>query len=97
LAAFDDGDLGVFSSRLVTEDRSPILLVFHDEGGDWQFLSSYEENEEQIVLVHLSHVLVWDPTIRSLKDLPEGWKAWRDSPEDAWTCEPTPPDQPSIR
>jgi hypothetical protein len=96
LGAFEEGDLGVFSSRLVMEDEQPILLVFHDENGDWSFLSSYEEREEEIVLVHLSHVLDWDPTVRTLEELPGGWKAWRESVDDEWTREPTPPDQPTI-
>jgi hypothetical protein len=96
LGAFDERDLGVFTSRLVRDDEQAILLVFHEENGDWQFLSSNEEREEEIVLVHLSHVLDWDPTVQSLEDLPGGWKAWRGSVDDDWARERTSPDQPTI-
>jgi hypothetical protein len=96
LRAFDERDLGVFTSRLVRDDEQAILLVFHEENGDWQFLSSNEEREEEIVLVHLSHVLDWDPIVQSLEDLPGGWQAWRGSVDDDWAREPTPPDQPTI-
>jgi hypothetical protein len=78
------------------DENEPILLVFHDEDGDWEFLSSYEEHADEVVLVHLGHVLEWDPTVSVLEDLPKGWKAWRWSVEDEWVREPTPPDQPSV-
>jgi hypothetical protein len=96
VGAFDDEELGVFSSRLVMDGRKPILLVFHEEDGDWQFLSSYEEHEDEIVLLHLGHVLDWDSTLRALEDLPGGWKAWRESVADEWVRAPTPADQPQI-
>jgi hypothetical protein len=65
VGAFDEKQLGlgVFSSRLVMEDQMPVLLVFHEDG-DWQFLSSHEEHEDEIVLIHLGHVLDWDSSLR---------------------------------
>jgi hypothetical protein len=94
--AFEDEQLGVFSSRFVMEDQMPILLVFHEENDDWQFLSSHEEHEDELVLVHLAHVLELDPTLRALESLPKEWKAWRWSVEDEWVREPIPPDQPAV-
>jgi hypothetical protein len=86
----------VFSSRLIMEEGEPILLVFHDDNGDWQFLSSNEENVDEIAFIHLGHVLDVDPSVGVLEDLPSGWKAWRWNVGDDWVREPTPSDQPSV-
>lgn len=89
-------DLGVFTSGRVMEDGDPICLVFHDENGDWQFLSGYEERADEIRLIHVHHVIGWAPEVLSLVDLPVGWKAWRDTPEDDWNREPIPADQEGL-
>jgi hypothetical protein len=96
VGAFDDPDLGVFSSHRVMDRDLPVLLVFHDENGDWEFLSSYEESAEEIVLVHVSHLLEFDPSLQRLADLPAGWKAWRESATAEWIREPTPANQPTL-
>ena len=79
------------------DENQPILLVFHEEDGGWEFLSSNEEDADGIVLVHLGHVLDWDPTVGVLQDLPRGWKAWRWNVGDEWVREPTPPNQPPVQ
>lgn len=84
---FADSQLGVYSSRLVMDEGRPILLVFHEGDDSWQFLSSEEEQADECVYIHLAHVLDWDPSVRALEDLPEGWKAWRESPADQWIRE----------
>lgn len=66
------------------DDGGPILLVLHEDDGDWQFLSSEEQTADEIVHIHLSHVLDLDPSAQPLKDLPPGWKAWRHSVGDEW-------------
>jgi hypothetical protein len=96
LSAFDDPDFGVFTSRFVMQEREAILLVFHEDDGDWQFLTGTEEHPDEIAYVHLHHVLAWDPTVEPLADLPRGWKAWRHSVAEAWKREPIPPDQPTM-
>jgi hypothetical protein len=75
------------------DDGQPILLMFHDDNGEWQFLSSHEEHPEECVYIHLAHVLECDPSVRDLEDLPTGWRAWRWNAADEWRREPTPQDQ----
>lgn len=95
MPTFPDLKLGVFTSTLVREGH-PVLLVFHDEDGDWQFLSSKEEREDECVLAHIGHLLDSDTSLETVADLPPGWKAWRLSVVDDWVREPTPADQPGI-
>jgi hypothetical protein len=96
VGAFDEDELGVYSSTLVMEDGQPIFLVVHDEDDDWQFLASHEEHADECVLLHLSHVLEWDASLRTLESLPRGWRAWRWKVGDEWVREPTPPDHPEV-
>jgi hypothetical protein len=78
---FTDPKLGVFTSTRV-RDGLPVLLVFHDGDGDWQFLSSVEESADEGLHIHVSHLLDNDETLGQLADLPLGWKAWRWSPDE---------------
>jgi hypothetical protein len=89
-------DLGVFTSARVMERGEPICLVFHDEDGDWQFLSGYEERAHEVRLVHVEHIIGWDDTVVAIADLPRGWKAWRESPEHQWMRQPIPHDQAHV-
>jgi hypothetical protein len=92
---FPDRNLGVFTSTLV-RDGVPVLLVFHDDNNDWQFLSSKEEAAAEILLTHVSHLLDTDPTLDEIANLPLGWKAWRWSVGEDWIREPTPEHQLEI-
>jgi hypothetical protein len=67
-----------------------VLLVFHEQDGDWQFLSSLEANASEVLHIHLSHLLDADATLGEVADLPLGWKAWRLSVGEEWIREPTP-------
>jgi hypothetical protein len=93
---FEDPTLGVFTSGRVLHDGLPVLLVFHDRDGDWQFLSSLEEDEAEALHIHVSHLLDADGTLGEVADLPLEWKAWRSSVRGEWIREPIPDDQESI-
>lgn len=72
-----------FSTRKVLKG-APILLVSHDSDGDWQFLCGQIDGPEDIRTIGLDCALNLDATIGELADLPRGWQAWRDSPDDDW-------------
>jgi hypothetical protein len=95
VAGFENRDLGVYTSTLVRHGM-PVTLVLHDAEGDWQFLSSTENDPEQCVHTHLSHLVAGDPTLHALADLPLGWKAWRESAGEPWQREPIPADQGEL-
>jgi hypothetical protein len=87
---FDDPpNLAVITTRDVTEQGSPILLVSHDEEDEgWQFLPSGPVLEEDARVVALRKIWQLDPSIAELADLPLGWQASRNTPRDPWRRSP---------
>src|SRR5688500_15665 len=87
---FDDApNVAVITTRYVTEQGSPILLVSHDEvDGGWQFLPSGAVLEEDARVVALRKIWQLDPSIAELADLPLGWQASRHTPLDPWRRNP---------
>lgn len=79
-----------YLSGSVYRKELPILLVTHDEGGDWQFLDGGEVNVEDGLAVHIHHVFDEHPDVRALADLPEGWAAERASAAAEWERFPQP-------
>ena len=79
---FDDSpNVAVITTRQVTEDNAPILLVSHDEeDGGWQFLPGGPVREENARVVALRRIWLLDPSVGQLADLPMGWQASRKSP-----------------
>lgn len=83
---FDDPpNVAVITTRGVTEEGAPILLVSHDEvDGGWQFLSGGPVIEEDARVVGLKRIWVLDPTVGELADLPLGWQASRATSGEPW-------------
>ncbi len=79
-------NLGVFTTIRVIEDGYPILLVTHDEDGDWQFLCGTTNHSEDARLVCLKDIVEAHPSVAELADLPMGWQAKRDGPDKPWEC-----------
>lgn len=69
----------------IIDRHAPILYVYHDEDdGMWQFLCGKEHSEDEAKIVSLKYVYELDPTIGSLKYMPCGFYAERDSQTDKW-------------
>jgi hypothetical protein len=90
-------DLGVYATRQVIEGGEPLGLISHDLDGDWQFLHNEDAEEDgelrdvgDLMFVHLHHVTSLFPEVHDVADLPLGWIAWRDGPDDPWVREPRP-------
>lgn len=75
------------NARLV-EHGLPVMRVFHDHDGDWQFLSGDLEEGEACKLVCLGCVYERDKGLAILRSLPPGWMAERHSPDGTWQSEP---------
>jgi hypothetical protein len=81
---FHEGkNLACFTTKQVLAG-SPILLVSHDEEGDWQFLCGTTNEPSECVLVCLREMLARDGTIAQVADLPAGWMAERPNVGAAW-------------
>lgn len=74
----------VFTSRFIL-DGSPILFIFHDEDGSWQFLGEEEIiNENDMKLVALSEIIEIDNSVLNVADMPEGFEAIRSNKKGEW-------------
>jgi hypothetical protein len=80
---YEERDLGIFTSRQALEG-APVLYVYHNDDGDWQFHTSAEPDLDDARIVCLEEMTTIDPTINELYHLQFGWSAWRKSREDAW-------------
>ena len=73
---------------------APILLVTHErEEGNWQFLPSGAFSLSDAMVVALEEVVVHDPSLLSLANLPEGWRAERATPAEPWVRRESPPEE----
>jgi hypothetical protein len=82
---FDEAkNLGVFTTKQVIEEGYPILLVTHDDEGDWQFLCGTTNDTEDARLVCLKEIVENHPSVVELADLPMGWQAQRDAADQPW-------------
>ena len=78
----------VFTTTRVVYENYPVLLVTHDEDGDWQILCGTTGEAEHCVVASLGCAFERDHSIGELADLPLGWRAWRDSVNGPWEREP---------
>jgi hypothetical protein len=75
------------STRRVIEDGFPILLVTHDDDGDWQILCGTTNEPADGLVISLGCMFQRERSIGQLADLPRGWRAWRDSATASWQRE----------
>lgn len=80
-----------FVTAKVAQHGFPVLLVSHDDGGDWQFLDASTEEHGECVLLCFGCIYEKDRSLAEIADLPEGWGAWRKSVGAEWVREPNPP------
>jgi hypothetical protein len=78
-------NVAAFSSTHIFRDGRPILYVTHDEeDGAWQFHSGSPTADSEVMIVALGEVLEHDSSIGQLADLPLGWSASRETPNNTW-------------
>jgi len=83
-------DLAVLTTRQAFEGE-PILYVYHDEDGAWQFLTRLEPDNADIKLVALSEITRLDLAINQIHQLSYGWRAWRVDRHSEWVMEEVDP------
>src|SRR5262249_27846256 len=76
-----------FTTKPVLRDGHPILLVTHDQDGDWQFLCGTTNRPRDGQLVSLGCIFERDHTLAEVADLPEGWRAYRRAKGATWQRE----------
>jgi hypothetical protein len=67
-------------------DGAPILRVYHDYDGGWQFHGAPDDPATSDVarLVSLGSMIERDATLNELHDLPDGWRAFRTTVRKPW-------------
>ena len=87
----DSPNTAVFTTVPVIDDGAWVHYVTHDdEDGAWQFhhQRTGSPSVKEAVVTSLKRMLVLEPRIAELADLPLGWHAWRDSENAPWTRAP---------
>jgi hypothetical protein len=85
-------NLGVITCRCVLEAKKPVLFVSH-AGGDWQMYchdTNHDFEDEvamknELVVVHVAHLLAHDATLNDVADLPNDMAAERSHVGGSWT------------
>lgn len=77
-------NLAVITTKFVIENNSPILSVFRDEEGDWQFFGFEEVEEQDARVVSLEEILKIDPSIQEILWLSNGMTAHRENAQVEW-------------
>jgi|GEM_PF-75463 len=80
---YEQKNLGVYTTKQAFEG-DPILYVYHNEDGDWQFHTSLVPNLADSKLVCLEEITKLDPSVNEIYHLQYGWRAWRSSRYDEW-------------
>jgi len=80
---YEERNLGVFTTKQALQGE-PILFVYHNDDGNWQFHTSLEPNLDDAKLVCLEEITKLDPSVNNIYHLQYGWYAWRESKEDDW-------------
>jgi hypothetical protein len=62
----------VITTKYVVNNNSPILSVFYDEDGDWQFFGKEEVGEDDACIVSVQQILETDKTLANIPDLSKG-------------------------
>jgi hypothetical protein len=82
----EETNLGVYTTKH-TFEGNPILEVYHNEDGDWQFFTESGADLESAKLVSLKSLVDMDKTLNSLHYMNYGTKAYRNSINNEWTIE----------
>jgi hypothetical protein len=81
----DPENVAVFTTASIVDGARPILFVCHDEDDcAWQFHSGIDSDQSEPKLISLHSILVLDPTLRELANLPLWWQAQRTGIGEAW-------------
>lgn len=83
---FDDPPNAASFTTTFVLDGSPILRVYHDYDGGWQFHGAPDDPATPDVarVVSLASMIARDGSLNELHDLPEGWCASRKSVNKPW-------------
>jgi hypothetical protein len=74
----------VITTRFVLEHGSPVLSVYRDEDGDWQFLGAEECGEDDARVLSVAQMLSLDASLAGLPDMEPEQSAFRKNARASW-------------
>ena len=81
-------NVGAVTTRQVLREGHAVLEVVHySDDHSWAFVCGTTDDSKDGLLICMSEVLVIDPTLRSIADLPPGWCATRTALGEPWRRE----------
>ena len=80
---YEERALGVYTTQK-TLDGAPVLWVYHNRDGDWQFHSEEDPEIENARIVCLEDLIKDDPSLNELHHLNYGQSAVRSNLDDKW-------------
>jgi len=86
----------VFASVRVLRQALPVLMVSHDDDGDWVFSCGTTGEPAHTHDACLGCLVDADPRLAELADLPRGWLAYRLDPAGRWERGPLPDDESIV-
>src|SRR5688500_16520455 len=81
-------DAATITTRFVLDGTRPILLVAHDEDGDWQAVCGTTDEDDHLRVILLAEAVALDASIGEVADLKAGWQAWRATVDAPWQRQP---------
>ena len=81
-------NVAAFTSREVLSEGRPVLLVFHDHDGEWQFLHGPVGESDIPQVICLGCAYERDRTVGELAQMPSGTMASRAALGEVWEIEP---------
>jgi hypothetical protein len=84
----DPMNMAAFASVQVIRQDAPVLLVYHDHDGDWQFLHGDVTEEDEGLVICLGCAYQRTPAIAELASMPSGWRAERADSHSPWERAP---------
>jgi hypothetical protein len=83
---YEERNLDVYTTKQAFQG-DPILYVYHNEDGDWQFHTSASPDLSDAMIVCLEEITKLDPTINEVFHLNLGGCAWRKGKAEMWEYE----------
>jgi hypothetical protein len=80
---YEERNLGVFTTEATLAGK-PILRVYHNEDGDWQFHSEENPDIENSKIVTIESLVKLDPTLNDIYYLNFGQSATRKTADSEW-------------
>ena len=75
----------VFTTKNVIKDGHPIVRVYNDEDGSWQFFDAVSTNSnENVMLVSMAEILETDNSLREILDMKSSHFASRADKSEKW-------------